>query len=42
MYCGQGMKIATQVEVKNMWSYATISPHIYMPYVEKNFTSVFL
>jgi len=38
MYSGQGMKIATQAEVKVKWSYATISLYIYMPCVEKNFT----
>ena len=42
MYSGQGMKIATQAEFKNKWSYATISPYIYMPCVGTNFTSIFL
>jgi len=42
MYSGQGMKRATQAEVKNKWSYATISSYIYMPCVETNFTSIFL
>jgi hypothetical protein len=38
VYSSQGMKIATQAEVKVKWSYATIFLYIYMPYVEKNFT----
>lgn len=42
MYIGQRMKIVTQAEVKYKWSYATISPYIYTPYLETNFTSNFL
>ena len=36
------MKVVTQAEVENKWSYASIFPYVYTPYVENNFTSIFL